>query len=266
MIKICPVCKNEFKAPRKETINCSFECYRKAPVSEETRKKMSEASKGRPKTQITRLKISLSTKGKPKPWILGEKNPNFGGKAINSPEIRKKILEKAKENGQSWTDETKAKHSELMKGNSNWMRGKKHTEESKELIRKSISKNFEFGEFNSFTRSISKAEKEIMLFLDQNGIKYIDQFIIKGSLLRYDFYLVEKNLIVEYYGDYWHGNPLIYSEDRILGRGEKKYSARDKWISDQEKNNFAENNGYPVKIIWESDYNKRKGEILNEFL
>lgn len=266
MIKVCPGCRNEFKAPRKETVYCNRYCYYSSPVSSETREKMSNSSKGKLKSEETRKKMSESAKGKSKPWLIGEKNPNFGGKSTSSPEVRKKILEKAKENGQSWTNETKAKHSELMKGDSNWMKGKKHREESKELMKKSISKKFESGNFNSFTRSISKAEKEIRSFLDQNEIKYIDQFIIKGSLLRYDFYLVEKNLMVEYYGDYWHGNPSIYSGDKILGRGEKKYFARDKWISDQEKNNFAENNGYPVKIIWESDYNKRKGEILNEFL
>jgi ribosomal protein L12E/L44/L45/RPP1/RPP2 len=58
------------------------------PKSAETKRKMSEAAKGKPKTEEHKLKIAQSQKGKQKPWmvernkamLLGKPSPKKGKK------------------------------------------------------------------------------------------------------------------------------------------------------------------------------------------
>lgn len=262
MIKECPNCKNEFKAPRKFTVYCSQICYRAFPVSDSTKKKMSSSGLGKAKPDGFGKKVSNSTTGKPKPWISGENNPNYGNKSVDP--IKFKIA--SKKRGLAWSDKTKKEHSEKMLGDSNWMRGKTHSVDTINKIKDSIKNKYKDGNFNSFTRAISKAERDICNFLLENQIIFTSQFIISGESHRYDIFIPEVNLIVEYYGDYWHGNPTIYKSDKMLGRGENRYLAAKKWKSDRANEDFAISNGYKIEIVWESDFNKNRSEILKKIL
>lgn len=267
---ICIVCGNSFKYPRKEKKYCSKKCWLDSGVSEETRNKMSAASLGKPKSEETRKKISIATKNIPKPWFAGDKNPNsraINGKMKDRNNLSyQNVCASNKRNGLGWTEENCKAHSEKMKGETNWMKGKTHSQESIDKMKLAIQEKYKSGDFNSFTRAISKAEREIIKYLTDNKINFISQYIIKGSPLRYDLYLPDKNLIVEYYGDYWHGNPKIYENDSLLGRGTNKYTAKDKWTADKEKENFAINAGYDITIVWESDFNANKHNILNTLI
>ena len=262
MLKICPNCKKEFKTPRKKTIYCNKLCYYSFPVSDITRERMSSSGLGKPKPDGFGKKVSNSTTGKSKPWITGKNNPNYGNKAVDP--VKFKIA--SEKRGLAWTDETKKQHSEKMLGDSNWMRGKTHSQETIDKIKETIKNKYNDGNFNSFTRAISKAEREICNFLTENNIKFISQFIIPGKSHRYDIFLPVFNLIIEYYGDYWHGNPEIYDSNKILGRGTNRYLASKKWKSDENNTVFAINSGYNVQIIWESDFNRDKSEIFRKII
>jgi very-short-patch-repair endonuclease len=52
-------------------------------------------------------------------------------------------------------------------------------------------------------------EKEIEELLIKKGIRYSRE-------QRLDFYLIDFNLLIEADGDYWHVNPIKYSENDIL--------------------------------------------------
>lgn len=262
MIKICPNCNKEFRAPRKTTKFCGKICYSTFPVSNETRNKMSASGLGKSKPDGFGEKISKSTKDKPKPWLSGENNPNYGGKAVNLENLR--IA--AKKRGLAWSEETKNNHSKKMLGDSNWMRGKTHSIETIDKIKETIKNKYIDGEFSSFTKSISKAERELHNFLSEKKIIFISQFIIHGNTHRYDIYIPHINLIIEYYGDYWHGNPAIYELNKLLGRGTNKYLASDKWKCDEIDKKFALSNGYDIEIIWEHDFNKNKLEVLEKII
>jgi very-short-patch-repair endonuclease len=226
------------------------------PKSEETKKKMRK-----PKSDSS--KMGRSDKS-------GDKNPNsrsVSGKMKdrnNSSYLN--LCSSNKRNGLGWNYETRELHSQKMKADSNWMRGKKHSDESIRKIKSTIQEKYKSGNFNTYTRAISKAEREIINYLNDSNVNFISQYTIKGSPLRYDFYFPDKNLIVEYYGDYWHGNPNIYFEESLLGRGSNRYTAEMKWKSDREKENFAINSGYNILIIWESEFNKNKKNILNKLV
>ena len=92
--------------------------------SEETKRKMSIAAKGRTLSEATKRKISAANKG--------ENNVMFG--KHHSEETKRKISDAKK--GKILSEETKRKISEGSKGNKN-MFGKHHSEETKRKIRNS---------------------------------------------------------------------------------------------------------------------------------
>ena len=85
---------------------------------------------------------------------------------------------------------------------------------------------------------------------------------------KYDFVLTNKKICIEFNGDYWHANPLLYKPNDIirLKGGSKK--AVEIWINDLRKKKIIENDGYKVYYIWEIDYRETpelvKERILNE--
>jgi hypothetical protein len=81
------------------------------------------------------------------------------------------------------------------------------------------------------------------------------------KIFYYDYVMNDIKLIIEFNGDYWHANPNIYVDD--FYHTIRKMTAKDIWTAQQYKNKLAENNGYQVIEIWESDYRKDKNYIKN---
>lgn len=87
------------------------------------------------------------------------------------------------------------------------------------------------------------------------GIEYPkrEKYISNGiDNFAYDF--CYKNKIIEFNGDYWHGNPQVYTGDQINKTTKEKY--KDVWARDKYKKSVAERYGYKVLYIWELEYNK----------
>lgn len=112
------------------------------------------------------------------------------------------------------------------------------------------------------TGPISLDEKEIKEELEKCGIEVGIQFII--NKFRYDLYLKDKNLLIEYNGDYWHCNPEKYSADYIHTTTKK--SAQEIWNKDEKKKQLALDSGYNFITIWEKDYLKNKKEIIEKII
>jgi G:T-mismatch repair DNA endonuclease (very short patch repair protein) len=70
--------------------------------------------------------------------------------------------------------------------------------------------------------------------------------------LSVDGYISEQKTILEFHGDFWHGNPVVYSSEDVNPRNHKTFgelyrdtiARMDKFVS------F----GYRVLYIWESDF------------
>lgn len=83
----------------------------------------------------------------------------------------------------------------------------------------------------------------------------------------YDFFVKDIGKLIEFNGDYWHGNPRIYNENDII-----KYPnnvdkiAKDVWDADKIKLDVIAK--YPIikeyLIIWEMDYRNNKEQIIEE--
>jgi hypothetical protein len=80
----------------------------------------------------------------------------------------------------------------------------------------------------------------------------------------FDFCVPEINKIIEFNGDYWHCNPMTYSEDYIHDR--IGLSAKEIWDNDRIKIDFIEKMNYSVFTVWESDYINQPDIVLKQCL
>ena len=76
----------------------------------------------------------------------------------------------------------------------------------------------------------------------------------KNGLFFYDCFVPDAKVIVEFQGDMWHANPAKYKAEDHPNPYAKDLAAADIWAYDEHKRFTAEDQGYKVFYIWESDY------------
>jgi G:T-mismatch repair DNA endonuclease (very short patch repair protein) len=115
-------------------------------------------------------------------------------------------------------------------------------------------------------KNISKGQRRLFDILQKNNIKATMEHPILTKKTKYivDIFILEKNIIIEYYGDYWHCNPKKYSEDKIVKQNKKK--AGEIWNYDTKRKKELEKLNYKVFIVWESDFKKNKEEIIQNIV
>lgn len=72
--------------------------------------------------------------------------------------------------------------------------------------------------------------------------------------LNVDGYLSESKIVYEFLGDYWHGNPLVYSASDFNLRRKKTFG--ELFVETQSKLSLLENCNFTVISIWESEFDK----------
>lgn len=104
--------------------------------------------------------------------------------------------------------------------------------------------------------SISRAEN---MFLNKLNIPKNCRHIKIGKYY-VDGLVLNKNEIYEFLGDFWHGNPNVYSRQGINPRTKNTYG----FLYDKTVGRFSDlvNMGYKIKYIWESDW-KRWAQAKN---
>lgn len=73
--------------------------------------------------------------------------------------------------------------------------------------------------------------------------------------------IIDGTKIIEFFGDYWHGNPKLYKSDAIIAHD---CQAKDIWEFDKQRLKLMESAGYKVLVIWEQDWIKTKDKVLTE--
>lgn len=125
------------------------------------------------------------------------------------------------------------------------------SEEQKEIIRKTALKTIK-----TYPRE-TKIEKAIREWLEEQHIYHIPQYVISNKFC-VDFYLPSHNVIIEAWGDYWHGNPVKYGKGLIpLNDMQKANMGRDK-----SRFAYLRKCGYSVYGFWECDIKKRLDELM----
>jgi G:T-mismatch repair DNA endonuclease (very short patch repair protein) len=99
--------------------------------------------------------------------------------------------------------------------------------------------------------SSSKIEESISNSLINLKISFKTQYWIK--MKSYDFKINDPSFLIEVNGDYWHANPLIYCDNDVIKYPDRTICAADRWKEDKEKIKSAEEYGYSVLTLWESD-------------
>lgn len=109
----------------------------------------------------------------------------------------------------------------------------------------------------------SSYEKRIANILEEIDIKFVQQKSCNKKY-RYDFFLEDLNLYIEFNGDYWHANPRQFNENYY--HPHKKILAREIWEYDDAKRVNVINNGYNFITIWERDIKKFDSQQLKEYI
>lgn len=227
--RICPECKEEIKHSANEKYYLLRNIRKFANVHCASCNKKGENNHffGKKHSEKSKQQNSKNRTGK----ACAEKN------AMAKPEYRKKVSEELK---------FKYKSGEL--------------DFLKKIQSETAKKNQSLGLLKY--APISAPEKEIKTLLESMGFKVQSQYPIES--LHYDLFVKEKNLLIEYNGDYWHCNPDKYSSDYINKK--KNMSAEQLWKQDENKKNLAISNNFNFIVIWESDYKKNKEKEINKIL
>lgn len=101
-------------------------------------------------------------------------------------------------------------------------------------------------------RNISKLE---ISWLDSINIKQElrhKTIKINGNIYHVDALDNENKIIYEFYGDYWHGNPIKFQKNNVNKSNNKKFG--DLYNKTILRENILKENGYTIISIWESDF------------
>jgi len=225
-------------------------------LSEEHRRKLSVAHKGKHHTEETRLKIGLAGKGRYLSDETKQKISNTLNGHIVSLETRLKISQNLK-GRKAWNE---GKHIRCNTGRTHFKKGMKHTEEWKKKMRdrmtgknnpcygKRFSKEFykRIGKLGLKQNAygVSKPELKLREILKENNIEFISQ---KEYELGFADIFIEPNIMIFVDGKYWHNYP----------HGTQKDAIQTKWL---------ENHGFRVIRFWannESEIKQQQTTILN---
>lgn len=149
-----------------------------------------------------------------------------------------------------------------------WNKGKKwdetySEEEIKKLVKIHRDKICRMLTETEFSLS-SKIEKDfIETCIRPIGIDFITQYYLKDIHHYCDIYIPIKNTIIEFQGDYWHGNPKKYLKEEL------SEFQLEKVRKDEILREYCKDNGINLIEIWECDYNrdiKKVKELINNEL
>ena len=125
-----------------------------------------------------------------------------------------------------------------------------------------ISTRHKKFDLDIISTNTSSYERELEIWLvDQNIIfEHPNRTQIKPYEL--DFYLPDYNIGIEFQGDYWHMNPLIYEANDLNTK--MNLYAYQIWERDNRKLQRCKEISLHLLQIWESDWNTNKDKIKNE--
>jgi len=128
-----------------------------------------------------------------------------------------------------------------------WLDNSIHSEKS--LLRLGqkgyVSSSIEYVILNVFNSLDIECVHQLLIRID-NRHRYF-----------YDFFLPEYNLIIEYNGTYWHGDPAKYKKNDLIHYKFGDITASDIWEKDKKKIDHAKTVGYNVEVWWERDFIKK---------
>ena len=174
--------------------------------------------------------------------MTGDDNPS------RRPEVRKKISEK------------------LLGRDVYWLRGKKrpeHAEIISRIMREKIAKDPEYmKKIFGTKRTHSVLHDTIKNYIERRGITGFVSGVEVGHYV-VDECDIERKLIIEINGKFWHADPRLYDWGDFIHDGIR---ACEIWDFDERKRNYLEGKGFSVLVIWELDWKSNRIQVFNDLL
>ena len=142
------------------------------------------------------------------------------------------------------------------------------TEKYNDFVEKRNTSNRLFGpsaiSLEMFDKLI-KNYKNNIVYYDENEYSVHTN---KLCLYHVDYYDKTLNIIIEFYGDFFHLNPKIYDADFIqFKHHEKAILAKNRWQHDKERiDDIQQTLNCKVIIVWESTYKNDKRGTINSLI
>jgi hypothetical protein len=119
-------------------------------------------------------------------------------------------------------------------------------------------------------RSYSRTSREAIRCISEHfSISFVSSLtgneyaISKGkNIIKVDAYNAELNLILEYYGDLFHGNPAKFSPDSKCHPYDKSVTAQDLYVKTKDRELFILNAGYQLVTCWDSEWQSDPYAVL----
>jgi G:T-mismatch repair DNA endonuclease (very short patch repair protein) len=108
----------------------------------------------------------------------------------------------------------------------------------------------------------TKPEIAVREWLIANNIRFefqktmYDKFIV-------DFYLIDSDLVLEVYGDYWHGNSIVFGDNKKYLLSERQIKQINK---DKSRKAYLKKCGHNFQIIWEYDIKKDIDKFMTNII
>lgn len=127
---------------------------------------------------------------------------------------------------------------------------------SPELLRKSWSK-WQTGGVAS-KKELEFAEEIELLFVGHEIFSSKNPYVVEWNNQTFlpDIVIPELKLIIEFFGDYWHGNPELFKEHEIIAQG--KFTRKE--VNEKDKKRIIDlkaATGFEVVIVWENSWKRR---------
>lgn len=104
-------------------------------------------------------------------------------------------------------------------------------------------------------RVVSKQEVAWLNYLNIDSNLRNKTLHIDNKVYKVDAVDLEKKIVWEFYGDYWHGNPNKYDHDRIHP-SRYRVTFGDLYLETLQREKILRDAGYTIVSIWEEEWNK----------
>ena len=134
------------------------------------------------------------------------------------------------------------------------LKGRPKSEAHRKIMRETLARNRK----ELLKGNPSNLEFTFADILTTLNIEFVHQYHVDG--FDYDFYLPSKNLLIEIDGDYWHGNPDVYTE-AVLNNMQRKNRGKDKL-----KTKHAADRNFKLARYWEHDINNDRLSVVRTLI
>ena len=227
--------------------------------SEETLKRIGDASKGRKLSKEHKKKISIGVNKAFSDPVIRKKLSD----AANRPDVLKRNRERVRtpeERRNNSLAQSTPRMKEMHRERLRKTRRDQQKPNKPELIIKKILMDEGLGfnpeqDLKKFTKSSTKTNFGMFINIPFSHKQLQQKF------KEVDF-LIPPNKIIEHNGTYFHADPRKYSADKKIF----SKTAKEKWIEDERIENALKKEGYRILTIWQIDLEKNTENMVKKIL